>query len=97
MREHTPGPWSYDKDSRWPNCIMGYESKENAWIERVCQVRYLNESDARLIATSPDLLTDLIKLRCEAQHFIESGKGKEFLIKALANAVKTISKAEGSP
>ena len=45
-QRRTAGPWTYDEDSRWPGCIMGYEQPSSpAWVSRVGEVRCMSKAD----------------------------------------------------
>ena len=57
MAEHTPGPWEVDRDF--------YEIQANLGMISICDVLSADvadwEANARLIAASPELLTELEK------------------------------------
>lgn len=58
----TPGPWTIDKNIEGISCIWGDDSS------RVCSMRHdsvLHGVDAQLIATAPEMLEGLIKIKSE--------------------------------
>ena len=58
--KHTPGPWEYNTDSRWPNCLIAPKAIPGPLsLSRVCEAHYLSAADAKLIAAAPDLLEAL--------------------------------------
>ena len=53
--KYTPGPWEYNTDSRWPNCVIAPRAIPGALgLARVCEAHYLSDADAKLIAAAPD-------------------------------------------
>ena len=53
--KNTPGPW--EKDSRWPNCIVSQKALPGALsLARVAEIHFASEADWNLIQAAPDLL-----------------------------------------
>ena len=74
--EHTPGPWSYVRDSDYweikPTGIGGKDNYEG------------NEADYRLVAAAPELLAALEEIiaRNEIQHWFNLDQARAAVAKA---------------
>ena len=80
--KHTPGPWEYNKDSRWPQCIVSQHGAPGALsLVRICEVRYLSPENARVIELAPTMaqaLRDVLPIleTVETEEWLE-GDGAE--------------------
>jgi hypothetical protein len=87
--KHTPGPWHIGTNG---------DSIDAANLDKICDIpRYVTNpnrvADAALIAAAPDMLEALGRLRLEAIHYRNTGKGVEHLNAAIDNAEAIINKA----
>ena len=69
---YTPGPWEYNKDSRWPNCLMAPNGCPGALsMVRVAHIKYVNAEDAKLLESSPTMHEQLRLVAIELAAWLE--------------------------
>jgi hypothetical protein len=98
--QHTPGPWKVE----WCPVVRRFEitamlDGSTATIARLLRQDHRLEAseaaNAKLIAAAPDLHKALHRLFCEATHYAQTGKGKQFLESALLQAMTELEKVDG--